>query len=156
MSSSFAGVACSRPCASRGEKLISRLELSRITIRPLRRSYRADTARGVDCRNIFPRRFANSNRSFDAMNFLPSLAKQAQRCRQIGCDRRDVAPRKSVILAQLWRPSRTVQIEYRLTPSPDRMNVSGAVVVEINHHAQARKPEDCGQYDSLSYPKRLG
>jgi hypothetical protein len=63
---------------------------------------------------------------------------------------------KSVILAQLWRPSRTVQIEYRFTASPNYMNMSGAVIVEIDHHAQARKPEDCGHDDSLSYPKRLG
>jgi hypothetical protein len=156
MSWSFAGVACSKPCASRGEKLTSRLELSRITIRPLRRSYRADSARRVDSRNAFPRRFANSIRSLDSMHFLPSLAKQAHQCRQVGFDCRDVAPRISVILAQLWRPSRTVQIEYRLTPSPNDMNMSGAVIVEIAHHPQTRNPEDCGHDGSLSYPKRLG
>jgi hypothetical protein len=89
---SFAGVACSKPCASRGEKLTSRLELSRITIRPLRRSYRADSARGVDPRNAFARRFANSNRSLDSMHFLPCLAKHAHQCRQAGFDRCDVAP----------------------------------------------------------------
>jgi hypothetical protein len=76
------------------------------------------------------------------MYFLPSLAKQAQRCRQFGFDHRDTAPRKSIVLAQLWRPIRAVQIENRLTASPDQMNVSGAVIVEINHRAQARKPED--------------
>jgi len=90
------------------------------------------------------------------MYFLPGLAKQAHQCRQVGFDRRDIAPHKSVILAQLWRPSRTVQIEYRLTPSPNDMNMSGAVIVEIDHHPQTRKPEDCGHKASLSYPKRLG
>jgi hypothetical protein len=63
---------------------------------------------------------------------------------------------KSVVLTQLWRPSRTVQIEYRLTPSPNYMNMSGAVIVEIDHHPQTRKPKDCGHDYSLSYPKRLG
>jgi hypothetical protein len=156
MSWSFAGVACSKPCASRGEKLTSRLELSRITIRLLRRSYCAVSARGVDSRNAFPRRLANSNESLNSMYFLSSLAKQAQRCRQIRLDRRDIDTRKSLVLAQLWRPIRAEQIKYRLTASPDHMNVSGAVIVEINHHAQARKPEHCGHTYSLSYPKRLG
>jgi hypothetical protein len=156
MSRSSAGVACSRPCALRGEKLTSRSELSRITILPLRLSYCADSARGVECRNTFPRRFANSNRSFDAMNFLPSLAEQAQRCRQVRFDYRDIAPRKSVVLAHLWRPIPAVQIEYRFTASPDQMNVSRAVIVEIDHHAQARRPEHRGHDGSLSYPKRLG
>ena len=156
MSRSFAGVACSKPCASCGEKLTSRRELSRITIRPLRRSYRADSARGVDSRIAFPRRFANSNRSLDSMYLLPSTAKQPQRRRQVGFDGSDVAPQKSVILTHLRRPIRTLQIEYRLTSSPNYMNVSGAVNVEIDHHAQARKPEHRGHNPSLSYPNRLG
>jgi hypothetical protein len=29
------------------------------------------------------------------------------------------------------------------------MNMSGAVIVEIDHHPQPRKPEDCGHDDSL-------
>jgi hypothetical protein len=36
------------------------------------------------------------------------------------------------------------------------MNMSGAVIVEINHHPQTHKSKYCGHDASLSYPKRLG
>src|SRR6266566_8809010 len=70
-------------------------------------------------------------------------------------DTRDFSPRKSVILPELYRSRRTVQIEYGLTSSSDHMNMSRPVIVRIDRHPQSVKPENCGHYP-ITIPKRLG
>jgi hypothetical protein len=75
-----------------------------------------------------------------------------QRLGQFVLDPCYVAPGESVILAKLDRAVRTVQIEESLTSWPDHVNMGGAVIVEIDNHAQAREFEDCGQIYPTIFP----
>jgi hypothetical protein len=69
------------------------------------------------------------------MNFLPLGTQPIQVIHQPARDALDLTPRESVILPQLHRTCRTVQIEYRLTASPDYMHVNWPMIVWINHNA---------------------
>jgi hypothetical protein len=59
------------PLVAAWAKLTISLELSSITILPVLRSYRAETARGTRSFVSAARRFASSNSLSDAMNLLP-------------------------------------------------------------------------------------
>lgn len=82
---------------------------------------------------------------------LPREAKLNERFQQRRLNRCYVAPGEPVVLTQLGGPARTVQIKHGLTTLPNDVNVSGAVVIEIDDHAEARKSEDRGHasYSSI-------
>ena len=48
--------------------------------------------------------------------------------RQGGFDRPDFSPRKSVVFPELYRPCRTVEIEYRFTAPSDDVNMRPTVL----------------------------
>jgi len=62
------------------------------------------------------------------MNVLPCLAQLPQMTRQGGFDRPDFSPRKSVVFPELYRPCRTVEIEYRFTAPSDDVNMRPTVL----------------------------
>ena len=76
------------------------------------------------------------------MYLTPSLAQFGQVACQDGKNVPDLAPRESVILAELYRPARTVQIEYRLTAMPNRVNVRRAMIIRIDRSPQSVKSEN--------------
>jgi len=77
------------------------------------------------------------------MNVLPCLAQLPQMTRQGGFDRPDFSPRKSVVFPELYRPCRTVEIEYRFTAPSDDVNMSRSMIIWINCHPETIKSEDC-------------
>src|SRR5208282_2754461 len=123
ISSSCAGVAFSRPCASCGEKLSVSFELSSITTFPLARSYRAEAARGNSLRNCSPLLFADSMLLRDTMNLLPRSTKLVYVPVNQAFDRRQRSPLESKVLPQFARARRAVEVEHRLTARSDCMNM---------------------------------
>jgi hypothetical protein len=58
---------------------------------------------------------------------------------------------------ELYRPCRTVEIEYRFTAPSDDVNMSRSMIIWINCHPETIKSEDCRhQLWCITYPKRLG
>jgi hypothetical protein len=133
ISSSCAGLACSRPCASCGEKLNVSFELSSTTTFPLARSYRAEMACGNSLRNCSPLLFANSMLLRDTMNLLPCFAKLAYMPIDQAFDCRQRSPLESIVLPQFARTHRTVEIEHCLAIWPDCVNVCWPVIGWINN-----------------------
>jgi hypothetical protein len=91
------------------------------------------------------------------MNLLPSPAQRFQVIHQDASHGLDLPARESIILPQLHRSYRTVQIEYRLATSANHMNMGRSMIVRINNNPQSIKPENRRHYaDSSRVPKRLG
>ena len=91
------------------------------------------------------------------MNLLPGPAQLFRVIHQDSHHMPDLPPRESIILPELYRSCRTVQIEYCLVASTDRVHMRWSVVVWINHNPQSVKPENRRHYSNSSkIPKRLG
>src|SRR5229473_2168586 len=127
ISANCSGLAFSKPCASRGAKPISRPELRRITIRLLRRSYRAAVAEGPAWTRRVARFVALANSSCEAMDPLPFAAQRCQTARQLGRIAGGFAPWKPVILAQLNRARRAVQAKNRFAAVSNDMYMRRAM-----------------------------
>src|ERR1035438_221977 len=76
------------------------------------------------------------------MYLPPCLAHFGQVARQDGKNVPDLTPRESVVLAELYRAARTVQIEYRLTAMPNRVDVRRAMIIRIDRSPQSVKSEN--------------
>ena len=63
---------------------------------------------------------------------------------------RDLAASESVILPQFDRPGRTVQIEHRLAPASDHVDVGWPAIVRVDEDAQPAGSEDRRQSSILS------
>lgn len=69
----------------------------------------------------------------------------------------DLPPQESIILPELYRSCRTVQIQCCLATSTNHVNMGRSMIVRINHNPQSIKPENRRHYtDSSKVPKRLG
>src|ERR1035438_4342758 len=76
------------------------------------------------------------------MYLPPCLAHFGQVACQDGKNVPDLTPRESVVLAELYRAARTVQIEYRLTAMPNRVDVRRAMIIRIDRSPQSVKSEN--------------
>ena len=78
--------------------------------------------------------------------------------RQMQLNAADLAPGEAVVLAELRRPVRTMEVENTFPASPDHMNVGGAMIVRVHHSAKPFEAQHCrhveGDYTTI--PKRLG
>ena len=91
------------------------------------------------------------------MNLLPGPAQLYQAIHQCGCDVFDLPPRESIVLTELYRSGRTVQIDYCFATSTNHVNVGGTMIVWINRNPQSFKPENRRHCTNPSkFPKRLG
>jgi hypothetical protein len=76
------------------------------------------------------------------MDFSPFFAQGGQFGGQGVRDATHLGPRKSVVLAQLWRSLGAVQIEHALASGSDDVDVRGSMIVRIDNHAQAIETKD--------------
>jgi hypothetical protein len=62
-----------------------------------------------------------------------------------------------MVLPELYRSGRTVQIEYGLTTTPNHMDMGRPMIVRIDHNTQPIEPH-YGRHQSIvpQIPKRLG
>jgi hypothetical protein len=90
------------------------------------------------------------------MDRPPSSAERRYRLIQRGgyCSQRPTV--EAQIFPNLDRTLGTIQIEHRLLPCPDHMNMGWAMIVWIDRHTQSADSYDCGHQAILTKPKRLG
>src|ERR1035438_8775269 len=89
------------------------------------------------------------------MDLLPRPAQLYQVIHQYGHDLPDLPPRESIILPDLYRSCRTVQIEYRFATSTPSREHGRSMIVWINHNPQSFKPENCRHYTNPHRASRL-
>ena len=76
------------------------------------------------------------------MNLLPCSAQFVQVVRQDAKSVPDLTPRESVVLPEIRRPGRTVQMEDRLATASDRVDVGRPMIVRIDRNPQPVKSEN--------------
>jgi hypothetical protein len=76
------------------------------------------------------------------MDAPPGFAEQGQMVAKFTADAPQFLLGKTIVLAQLRRSVRAVEIEHRFAPVPQNMDMRRPVVIRVDHHPQ---PED-GQY----------
>ena len=90
------------------------------------------------------------------MNCAPFAAQGGDVRPQIGFDAPHVLRREPVGFPQFWRAIRAIQYEHRLAALPPDMDMRGAMVSGIDHHAQSVEAQDGRTVPSYQKPKRLG
>ena len=73
---------------------------------------------------------------------LPCPAQFVQVVRQDAKDVPDLTPRESVVLPEIRRSGRTVQMEDRLATAPGRVDVGRPMIVRIDHNPQPVESEN--------------
>jgi len=68
------------------------------------------------------------------MNLLPCPAQFVQVVRQDAEDVSDLAPRESIVLPEVRRTGRTVQMEDRLATAPNGVDVGWPMAIRIDHN----------------------
>jgi hypothetical protein len=68
------------------------------------------------------------------MDVPPPGAEPRDLCRQRRRDPRRLSTAESIILPQLGRPDRTMEIEYGLATVADHMHVRRPMVIGVDHH----------------------
>jgi hypothetical protein len=64
---------------------------------------------------------------------------------------------KPIVLSKLRWPFSAVQIKHSFAPCPNYVNVSGPVIVRINHYAESTETKSRRhEEDITTLPKRLG
>jgi hypothetical protein len=76
------------------------------------------------------------------MYFTPFPAQFRDVRDQLVLDAPNVLAVEAVDSAQLWWAVRTVQNEHGFAPSSDDMDMSGPVIVGVDHHPQAIESEN--------------
>jgi hypothetical protein len=76
------------------------------------------------------------------MNLLPCPAQFVQVVHQDAWYAPDLTPLESVVLPEIYRSGRTVQIEYRFATRPNRVDVGRPMIVRIDHYPQPAKSEN--------------
>jgi hypothetical protein len=82
------------------------------------------------------------------MNLLPCLAKLSKIPIQFLLNASQFAPRKPVILPQLYRTRRTIEIENGLVPLPHDMNVRRTVIVRIDNDPEPAESQH-GRHENI-------
>jgi len=75
------------------------------------------------------------------MDFLPCPTESLQVIEQLVFEARDLRTRKTVILPYRYRASRAIEIEDSFSVAPNDVNMSGPMVIRVNHHSQSPEPQ---------------